>query len=733
MLCRNIANNSKIIAKINDRSFTTNHLKRTLANGEQVDRNWVIFSPSKNSIFCFMCHLFGTSNTADLFATDGFVDFRNITRSFKKHENSKYHFTSEMAYKTRSNQLNILTLDTSVSNQSASDMEYWKSILKRIMAVVKFLGARGLSFRGADRISGSVHNGNFLGILDLLSQFDPLIASHISRYSNKGKGIHNYGSRLSFSEIIRFHFNFKFNLGRASYLSDTICDEFIDLIGIKVLNVILSELREAKYFSISVDSTPDVSHCDQLVFCVRYVKNGVPIERFLQFIPIDEHKSEYLTETIVGFMEKHSINLSDCRGQSYDNANNMAGKYSGLQQRILERNKYAKFVPCAAHSLNLVGSCAVSGNKRAVSFFCFMESIYSFFVKSSFRWTLLKAALGPNKNVLKRATGTRWAAKFDSVSALNVSICEVKGVLLRLIDDDELQTTNENKALARGQLGDLCKFENIFMLKIWYAILSQFNKANLLLQKPNLNLSVAVQLYKGLINHLNDLKDQFNDLFNEAKLVYVKLEGDKYVTRSRTAITIDNIDEQKTFFLQNIFKPIVDSLITNLDFRLDSYVRLNNLFSFFVKLDSLNFDEISMACQNIASFYEEDIDHQELMSECEFAKQYFFVDLSPIESISHSSMYLRIVEEGLHGLFPNIEIALRIFLSLFITNVPGERAFSKLKYIKDTLRNRMTEDKLNAFSLISIEHEILGSLCSDEIIEEFALLKNRKININNAK
>lgn len=233
-----------------------------------------------------------------------------------------------------------------------------------------------------------------------------------------------------------------------------------------------------KYFSISVDSTPDVTHCDQLVFCVRYVKSDAPVERFLQFIPINQHKSEYLTDTVINFMEKNSIDLSNCRGQSYDNTNNMAGKYSGLQQRVLDMNALAIFLPCAAHSLNLVGTAAVAGNKMAVSFFCFMENLYTFFVKSTFRWDLLKNGLGPNKLVLKRATGTRWSAKFDAVDALYSSTLQVKELLLRLKDEDSLQTTPENRALATGVLRELCKFENIFMLQVWYSILVKFNKVN---------------------------------------------------------------------------------------------------------------------------------------------------------------------------------------------------------------------------------------------------------------
>ena len=49
----------------------------------------------------------------------------------------------------------------------------------------------------------------------------------------------------------------------------------------KVMKTITSEIQTAKYFSFSVDSTPDISHTDQLTFTARYVQsNGEPIERF---------------------------------------------------------------------------------------------------------------------------------------------------------------------------------------------------------------------------------------------------------------------------------------------------------------------------------------------------------------------------------------------------------------------------------------------------------------------
>lgn len=42
-------------------------------------------------------------------------------------------------------------------------------------------------------------------------------------------------------------------------------------------------------------------------------------------------------------------------------------------------------------------------------------------------------------------------------------------------------------------------------------------------------------------------------------------------------------------------------------------------------------------------------------------------------------------------MFPNVEIALRIFLSMMVTNCSGERSFSKLKRIKKYNATRKIE------------------------------------------
>ena len=84
-------------------------------------------------------------------------------------------------------------------------------------------------------------------------------------------------------------------------------------------------MKDRKYFSISVDSTPDVSHTDQLTIKVCYVLDSGPIERLLKFLQLTSHKGKDVADLVLEVLNKSNINVINCRGQSYDNASNMSG------------------------------------------------------------------------------------------------------------------------------------------------------------------------------------------------------------------------------------------------------------------------------------------------------------------------------------------------------------------------------------------------------------------------
>ena len=94
--------------------------------------------------------------------------------------------------------------------------------------MIKFLSSRGLAFHGSSELVGSPQNDNFLGILELLAEYDIFLAEHIQKRVNKGKR-------------------------HVSYFSSTVCEEFIDVLATKVLDNIISEIKQAKYYFVSVD------------------------------------------------------------------------------------------------------------------------------------------------------------------------------------------------------------------------------------------------------------------------------------------------------------------------------------------------------------------------------------------------------------------------------------------------------------------------------------------------
>ena len=207
--------------------------------------------------------------------------------------------------------------------------------------------------------------------------------------------------------------------GVASYLSKTTCEEFIQLLAKKVEASIIAEIKLAKYFSISVDSTPDVAHVDQLTFTVRNVlPNDKPIERFVGFIEMHGHGAENMEDVATKHIEQLGLDISNLRGQSYDNASNMSGIYSGLQARIRQLNLLAHYVPCAAHSLNLVGSRVACCCLDVTSYFGLLQALYSFLSGSTFRWQMLKDCLLPFGLVVKALSDTRWSARSDATRSV---------------------------------------------------------------------------------------------------------------------------------------------------------------------------------------------------------------------------------------------------------------------------------------------------------------------------
>jgi len=74
---------------------------------------------------------------------------------------------------------------------------------------------------------------------------------------------------------------------------------------------------------------------------------------------------------------------------------------------------------------------------------------------------------------------------------------------------------------------------------------------------------------------------------------------------------------------------------------------------------------------------------------------------------------------------PNLEVSVRIFLTIPVKIALCERNFSKLKLMKNDLRSSLNQEKLLNTRILSIENKICKDF--DIIIDNFPSIKTQKI------
>lgn len=271
---------------------------------------------------------------------------------------------------------------------------HWKNVLERLMKITLFLSKHNLAFRGSSDKFFTENNGNFLGLVELLGEYDETLKEHLRRIISKDVSDH--------------------------YCGKIIQNELIELMARKTREDILEKLKSAKYYSLILDCTPDISHTEKMSFTVRFIgtSDGKIIiqEHFIGYRTMNDTTGESLTLNILSMLEECAINIQDCRGQGYDNGANMKGKNKGVQARILDLNTRAFFVPCGCHSLNLVVGDAAISSTGSMSLFGILQRIYVLFSASVHRWEILRKYV---KNfTVKPVCDIRWECRVDSLKAV---------------------------------------------------------------------------------------------------------------------------------------------------------------------------------------------------------------------------------------------------------------------------------------------------------------------------
>ena len=115
----------------------------------------------------------------------------------------------------------------------------------------------------------------------------------------------------------------------ATYRSSNIQNQLLSCIGAFIVNNIVREVQRNRFFSILADEVLDVSNIEQMPLCIRYVDSSFIIrEKFVSIIRCHTGTSgASISDKILAKIKELNLDMLLCRGQGYDGAGNMSGKY----------------------------------------------------------------------------------------------------------------------------------------------------------------------------------------------------------------------------------------------------------------------------------------------------------------------------------------------------------------------------------------------------------------------
>ncbi|XP_069077657.1 zinc finger MYM-type protein 1-like [Pleurodeles waltl] len=553
--------------------------------------------------------------------------------------------------------------------------------------------------------------GNFLETFKLLAKYDPVAKQHLHRVQRTDGYI-------------------------VSYLSPQSQNEFISLLGDHIRTVIFQNIIKAKYFAIMFDSTPDISHTDQMSQVIRYVHiedSGVHVtESFIDFIQLYGKSADVITKQICDKLQADGLKLEHCYGQGYDNAATMAGHISGVQKRILDMNPKAMFVPCNNHSLNLAGMHAVGVGTKSVTFFGTVEKVYAFFSSSTHRWDILK------KHVpicVKQSCNTRWSSKHEAVCVLAEHTEKIIDALEALRDGPE--ETSETRGDAGSLLVCIMTYVFFAFLHFWNPVLTEVNDTQIYLQQEGLALDQCVQKLKALALFCHEKRDSLVSKATEKALQVCKtycIPTERRVGRRKKMDGENSCDAGLTLIQETSREQLeaIDQLQAEIKKRTTQMNTLHQRFAFLqiqTLLDTGKDDFIKKQIQHTCAQYTE-LNAPSMLTEITRLRHHIILykEVNPDEQFANWSALdlLRWVYKWkLQESLTNFVVTLRIFLTITVSTARCERSFSKLKLIKTYQRSTMSQERLSNLAILSIERDF--NVDFNSVVEKYALIKSRQI------
>ena len=455
------------------------------------DRKWLTYCEENHTLYCAVCLAFAKPSENNPFVS-GMQDWNHISQGVEEHERTIMHRMCAEAYFLRASKSDIASLLHGSQVVAHRDqVKKKRQVLERVVDVVKFIGKRGLGYRGKEYEAAytldddNIDHGNFLELIILLGKYDVCLKEHLTECTEKSKKMHQSHSQAK---------------GRGSavtFLSKTTVNNVISTVQRLIQETIAKEVAESGMFSVQIDTTQDITSHEQCSVILRYVTDTVQ-ERLLAVVKCEASTGQYFVQMLTDVMDRFDLDISNCISNATDGASNIQGQYRGFSALLSSKVPNHVHVWCYAHVLNLVLSDTTEVSIASGSLFSLMNDIAVFIRESYKRMNVWEHKSQDTRHRRLSPIGeTRWWAKDVALKKIFGSFGKPDQALyidvIMTLSEFQSQANLKTavRVRARGFLEALLRYETVLTAQLFLLIFEVTTPLSKYLQTCGLDILSA--------------------------------------------------------------------------------------------------------------------------------------------------------------------------------------------------------------------------------------------------
>ncbi|CAF1446569.1 unnamed protein product [Rotaria sordida] len=420
-------------------------------------------------------------------------------------------------------------------------------------------------------------------------------------------------------------------------------------------------------------------------------------EFLLGLIALHSLDTRSLANAIVEILKKYNIDLNLLIALCFDGASIMGGKNAGVQAILREKfMPKASYIHCHVHRLNLVIVDVCVSISYVSEFYSVIKKIHNYFTASSVTNERFRDAQNQLKlfhTNLKLWAHIRWDSRWTSIDAI------LKNYQVIILAFDDLIKDGGDRAVDTLDYG---KAQQLILSIIEELTLSQDEKSF-----EQLFQTIAIFCQQNSIN-LNDRPRQ-----HRKRAVSIRFK-DSFII-STVGQRDDSLNEQ--YYKTHIYYQLIDNILVELKDRFSSKNLhiLSSVSSLCPDSDTfLHFDSLKPFADHL------NFDRGVLSNE--------LVVVKPMLQKKSLATIIGLYQElySFRQAFPTLVALIESAITIPVSSTTCERTFSKMKLIKTTVRNTMSDDRLSDLCLLAVERDI--DVNFEELIDKFSdIHKNSRI------